>query len=66
MLPIVLTVTIIHTTQRARRVDGVCFSCGDKLAKVVDNRLLQHGVCFDRGDRDGQVLSISISITISL
>jgi hypothetical protein len=43
--------------QRARRVDGVCFSCGygDKLAKVVNNRMLQRGVCFNRGDQDGQV-----------
>ncbi len=41
--------------QRARRADDVCFSCGDKLAKVVNARLLQRGVCFDRGDQDGQV-----------
>ncbi len=40
---------------RARRVDDVCFSCGDKLAQVVNDRLLQRGVCFDRGDQDGQV-----------
>ncbi len=33
----------------------MCFSCGDKLVKVVDNRLLQRGVCFDRGHQDGQV-----------
>ena len=41
--------------QGARRVDDVCFSCGGMLVKVVDNRLLQRGVCFDRGNQDGQV-----------
>ena len=33
----------------------MCFSCGDKLAQVVKDRLLQCGVRFDRGDQDGQV-----------
>ena len=33
----------------------MCFSCGDKLAQVVKDRLLQRGVRFDRGDQDGQV-----------
>ena len=33
----------------------MCFSCGDKLAQVVNDRLLQRGVRFDRGDQDGQV-----------